>query len=71
MGKHSFYYSIGIHTRTGWGDQLPGKPQKVKAKKPCLHPICPMNRIFAEGESNEKGFYYVGKGTFYIELTLI
>jgi hypothetical protein len=62
--------SIGIHTWTGWGDQLSGKPRKVKAKKPCLHPLYPMNRTFAKGESNEKGFYYVGKDTSYIELTL-
>jgi hypothetical protein len=62
--------SISIHTRTGWEDQLPGNPWKVKAKKPCLHLLYPMNKTFAEGESNKKGFYYVGKKTFLHRLTL-
>jgi hypothetical protein len=53
------------------GDQLPDNPRKVKAKKPCLHPLYPMNKTFAEGESNEKGFYYVGRDTSYIKLTSI
>jgi hypothetical protein len=38
------------------GISITRQPQKGESKKPCLHLLYPMNKTFAEGESNEKGF---------------
>jgi hypothetical protein len=43
-------------------------PKKVKAKKPCLHPLYPMNKPFAEDESNEKGFLLC-RGKYFLHRT--
>jgi hypothetical protein len=70
----SIRFSIGIYIWIGEIDHLAqavSDETMMKAKKPCLHPLYPMNTAFAEGEGYKKGFYYVGKGAFLYRTNII